>query len=82
MSERDAHAKGRGGGGCVCARRDVRGLVRAGRFPRIYPFAQKARRGVVIKVDSWPIGLYRHPPTKIGRSRSYLNRFSSGLEGR
>ena len=33
------------------------------------------------KVESWPIGLYRHPPTKTGRSRPYLNQFSSGLEG-
>ncbi len=34
-----------------------------------------------VKVISWPIGLYRHPPTKTGRSRPYPNRFSSGLEG-
>ena len=34
-----------------------------------------------LKVESWPIGLYRHPPTKTGRSRRYSKRFSSGLEG-
>ena len=33
------------------------------------------------KVILWPIGLYRHPPTKTGRSRPYPNQFSSGLEG-
>ena len=38
--------------------------------------------GMGLKVESWVIRPYRHPSTTTGRSRPYLNQFSSGLEGR
>ena len=51
------------------------------REPDKAPVSLDIGAGSEVKVDSWPIGLYRHPFTKTGRSRPYLNQFSSGLEG-
>jgi hypothetical protein len=43
--------------------------------------SKRAFLSLGLKVILWPIGLYRHPSTKTGRFRPYLNQFSSGLEG-